>query len=781
MRFKSIAVFVFVWCMLVGSTAWGAYEKSGLILYPTDGTSLVAMNSSAESRGFPVNFKLTNSGSGVSAPYTITSGVTFSDLVTLEFENGAMFGGTANIKINPDNIIAGPDQRIFDSGVSLSFTSSGKSYVGWAYDGSDGDGAFQMIATAMDGVGGEIIGQGEIYNFDAGVVIPITEDDSRPEITTDFNVPKVIIRGQGAKNTTFKATSSSITLFSSGSDGSFNLPIEYHDFYIYGDSSAGGGVLTDVNGIYMYNFRDAVIEGVKIEGCDGYGIDVGSFNGEKDSTTLTVENCWLSRNTANLRGRKNGSKTTYGYSFKDCTFQDASGVTSTGIGMELDTVAGIAFDNVVFQSNGRDAGLTGYGYGTGLKLTSCGSTYNGGKLHFEDHNNSNEYWNTDIFISGTTGSPSSKILLENVFMRRMYLRYCENVDISGNNLQSVDANDTAIYSVKVDNSADAQLRTAGFELDAFPDKTNMIDYMNTGYADYDSETGRLWAYKSGRHIDETDISSPYFSKGTIENYLTRTSDIDTASVWVDTSCTVTASATTGPHGLLDNTVFSLLATANSGNVAQAAETTWDGWYTFTVWIKLETGNGNIRLELRDDGSTISSGTVATNRVSPDASEKVWRPYSVTGYSTSTNDVDVRILIPADTDEFYIWNPILNKGRLPTSSPVSESFDPVLGLGAIFPGEVYFGKYPVGNIFVDLVNAWSPGNILDGAQAATNINASGASLGDYVSVSSTSDIGDLSLTGHVRASGSVRVILQNLSGGAIDPGALEINIRVWGQP
>jgi len=116
MRFKSMAVFVFVWCMLVGSIAWGATEKSGLIYYPTDGDSLVAMKSAAESRGYPVKFKLTHSASGASTPYVITSDVSFSSIITLEFEPGArlnLSGATITLS-HVGQIVALPTQDIFD-------------------------------------------------------------------------------------------------------------------------------------------------------------------------------------------------------------------------------------------------------------------------------------------------------------------------------------------------------------------------------------------------------------------------------------------------------------------------------------------------------------------------------------------------------------------------------------------------------------------------------------------------------------------------------------------
>ena len=99
MRFKAMAVVVFVWSMLVGSTAWGATEKSGLIYYPTDGASLVAIHTAAVSRGLPAHYKLTHTGSGVTTPYIIASGVTFEDYETFEFEDRAILHVNAGVDV----------------------------------------------------------------------------------------------------------------------------------------------------------------------------------------------------------------------------------------------------------------------------------------------------------------------------------------------------------------------------------------------------------------------------------------------------------------------------------------------------------------------------------------------------------------------------------------------------------------------------------------------------------------------------------------------------------
>ncbi len=119
MRLKLMAVFVFVWCMLVGSTAWGAYEKSGLIYYPTNGAELIAMHNSVVARGLTAHYKLTNNGSGSTTAYALTSGVTFENYETLEFENGAMMVTTSGQTYVLNCVLdADPLQHVFDGGGS---------------------------------------------------------------------------------------------------------------------------------------------------------------------------------------------------------------------------------------------------------------------------------------------------------------------------------------------------------------------------------------------------------------------------------------------------------------------------------------------------------------------------------------------------------------------------------------------------------------------------------------------------------------------------------------
>jgi len=113
MRFKSMAVFVFVWCMLVSSIAWGAYEKSGLIYYPSPDTDFSSMVAAIESRGLPAQMKFLYK-SGETTGYLLSSDTTFPEFLTLDFEPGAglVYDGYT---ITIDGIILDTMDQIFYS------------------------------------------------------------------------------------------------------------------------------------------------------------------------------------------------------------------------------------------------------------------------------------------------------------------------------------------------------------------------------------------------------------------------------------------------------------------------------------------------------------------------------------------------------------------------------------------------------------------------------------------------------------------------------------------
>ena len=73
--------------------------------------------------------------------------------------------------------------------------------------------------------------------------------------------------------------------------------------------------------------------------------------------------------------------------------------------------------------------------------------------------------------------------------------------------------------------------------------------------------------------------------------------------------------------------------------------------------------------------------------------------------------------------------------------------------------------------------WNPGSIASGAEETVDITVSGATLGDYVLVSFTLDILDLTLTAQVTATSTVTAQLSNLTGGAINLASGTVSVSV----
>lgn len=75
--------------------------------------------------------------------------------------------------------------------------------------------------------------------------------------------------------------------------------------------------------------------------------------------------------------------------------------------------------------------------------------------------------------------------------------------------------------------------------------------------------------------------------------------------------------------------------------------------------------------------------------------------------------------------------------------------------------------------------WNPGNLVDGAgETSSGITVTGAAFGDFVAVAAPYDLQGITATAYVSASNTVKIRVQNESGGAIDlaSGTWKVRIR-----
>jgi len=91
---------------------------------------------------------------------------------------------------------------------------------------------------------------------------------------------------------------------------------------------------------------------------------------------------------------------------------------------------------------------------------------------------------------------------------------------------------------------------------------------------------------------------------------------------------------------------------------------------------------------------------------------------------------------------------------------------------------YFNKLPKLNSYLEGSTTVDLASIGDGNEQAVDVTVTGAALGDFVVATHSLDVTDLTVTGTVTSSNTVTVIVGNFTGGAIDLGGGDINVKVY---
>jgi len=73
--------------------------------------------------------------------------------------------------------------------------------------------------------------------------------------------------------------------------------------------------------------------------------------------------------------------------------------------------------------------------------------------------------------------------------------------------------------------------------------------------------------------------------------------------------------------------------------------------------------------------------------------------------------------------------------------------------------------------------WNPGSIASGGYEAKDVTVQGAALGDFVLVSFSLDVQDMTLTAQVTAANTVTATLSNNTGSAVDLGSGTLKVLV----
>lgn len=73
--------------------------------------------------------------------------------------------------------------------------------------------------------------------------------------------------------------------------------------------------------------------------------------------------------------------------------------------------------------------------------------------------------------------------------------------------------------------------------------------------------------------------------------------------------------------------------------------------------------------------------------------------------------------------------------------------------------------------------WNPSSLANGASTSQEVTVTGAALGDFVIVSFSLDVQDLTLTADVTAANTVTAVLANNSGASVDLGSGTLKVLV----
>jgi|GEM_PF-1868865 len=143
--------------------------------------------------------------------------------------------------------------------------------------------------------------------------------------------------------------------------------------------------------------------------------------------------------------------------------------------------------------------------------------------------------------------------------------------------------------------------------------------------------------------------------------------------------------------------------------------------------------------------------------------------NASGTTNTSIGIDVEAVGPA---EFLKTGPTVETGALYVTAPANVD-NYFAGNFVISAGSTPILKH------LSAAATWDPASISNGAAAATTITVTGAALGDTV-VATFDQIGtyNMVITGHVQAADTVRVVLNNHNGGAVNLGSGTVRADVW---
>ena len=261
-----------------GATIWtldnvqggvGADAGGENFYYPEGTAADQGVTGSTDTIKYAVDTISTNNGtihlthdSGASTTYTLTTSESIPKGIKIIPENGAIIDGAGTLTLdNPGQIVAGPNQRVFGSSITVVFTTGGEAFSNWWYDG----GTYSNVSI-----------QAAIDAFSAS--------------TGTVTMPA----GTLQTNATITITTNGITLKGTGGIGNSHIAnVENHTgTTIENKSGTDDAIIIGLDDTYMGDciLRDFAVDGDSATATAGNGITLGTDTATGGVSSVKLEN-----------------------------------------------------------------------------------------------------------------------------------------------------------------------------------------------------------------------------------------------------------------------------------------------------------------------------------------------------------------------------------------------------------------------------------------------------------------------------------------------------------
>ncbi len=183
------------------------------------------------------------------------------------------------------------------------------------------------------------------------------------------------------------------------------------------------------------------------------------------------------------------------------------------------------------------------------------------------------------------------------------------------------------------------------------------------------------------------LSTPNGGFGSYSNLISQSESLDDSPLWSTTNLTVTgddSGSNPAPNG--QTSAEKLVSTSINGTLAQTYATSITGNYTFSVWVKTNSGTATVNLRIDTTGGSPVTGTASSFTATT-----TWQRFYVTqNTSGGVSAVTPKIILPNSSTTVAAWGAQLVKDTVPQVYVQNN------GLVAISPR---YGAVSNGNLYL----------------------------------------------------------------------------------